>query len=62
MVETLVSFETTDSIVEFSSNDGFNDVKYSYAYSIDNIYFMLHRNFIAFEEYKNSTQKHEYGY
>ena len=60
MEETLVSFETTDKIVEYSSNDGLIDVKYTYAHSIENIYFMLCRKNIPFEQYKNSTRKIEY--
>ena len=56
----LFSFETKDNIVEYSSNDGFIDVKYPYAHGIENIYFMLHRKYIPFEEYENSTQKDEY--
>ena len=41
--ENLFSLETTDKIVEYSSNDGFNDVKYTYAHGIENIYFMLYQ-------------------
>ena len=35
-------------------------MKYTYAYGLENIYFMLYRKNIAFEENKNSTQKDEY--
>ena len=59
MGEKLFSFETTDKIVEYKSNDGLNDVKYSYAHCIENIYFMIYRKY-HFEIYKNSTQKDEY--
>ena len=55
--EKFFSFETTDKIVEYSSNDGLNDVKYTYAHGIENIYFMLYRKYIPSEEYGNSTQK-----
>ena len=41
--ETLFRFETTDKIIEYSSNYGLNDVKYTYAHSIGNIYFILFR-------------------
>ena len=51
--EKVFSFKTTDKIVECSSNDGLNDVKYTYAHGIENIYFMLYRKHIHFEEYKN---------
>ena len=58
--ETLFSFETTDKIVEYSSNDGLDDAKYTYAHGIENIYFMLYRKYIPLEEYKISTQRVEY--
>ena len=60
----LLSFETTDKIVEYSSNDGLNDVKHTYAHDIENIYFMLYQNIIPFEEYKKNTktQKDEYNF
>ena len=35
--EKIVSFETTYTIVEYSSIDAFNDVKYPYAHGIENI-------------------------
>ena len=57
MGEILFSFETTSVIVAYSSNDGLNGFKYTYAHGIENIYFMLYRKYIPFEEYKNSTQK-----
>ena len=53
------SFETTDKIVEYSSNDGLNDVKYSYAHGIESVNFVLYRKCIPFEEFKNSAQKDE---
>ena len=40
----------TDKIVEYSSNDDLNDVKYTFAHGIENIYFMLYRRHIPFEE------------
>ena len=46
--ESLVCFETTDNIVEYSSNDGFIDVD---THCVENIYFTLHRKYIPFEEY-----------
>ena len=52
----------TDKIVEYSSNDGLNDVKYTFAHGIENIYFMLYRRSIPFEEEKISTQKDECFY
>ena len=55
--ENFFSFETTDKIVEYSSNHGLNVVKYSYAHGIENMKFRLCRKFIPFEEYKISTQK-----
>ena len=40
--ENVFSFETNDEIVDYFSEHGNNDVKYSYAYGKENIYFMLH--------------------
>ena len=59
MREILFSFETTDLIVENSSDGGLTDAKYTYAHGIENIYFMFYRKCILFEEYKNSTQNDE---
>ena len=60
--EKLFSFETSDEIVECFSEHGYNDLKYPYAYGQENIYFMLHRNYIPLQEYENSTVKNEYQY
>ena len=62
MWENLFSFETNDEILEYSSEHGNNDVKYPYAYSKENNYFMLHQKYIPIKEYKNSTVKNEYQY
>ena len=62
VVESLVSSETGDRKVENFSKQVFNNVKYKYAYSRENIYFMLHRKRVPIEEYKNSTQKDVYEY
>ena len=58
--ENLFSFETNDEIVDYFSEHGFNDVKYTYAYGKENIYFMLHQKYIPLQEYENSTVKNEY--
>ena len=60
--EKLFSFETNDEIVDCFSEHGFNDVKYTYAYGKENIYFMLHQKYIPIQEYENSTMKNEYQY
>ena len=60
--ENLFSFETNDEIVDCFSEHGFNDVKYTYAYGKENIYFMLYQKYIPFQEYENSTVKNEYQY
>ena len=46
----------------FFSEHVFNDVKYTYAYGKENIYFMLHQKYISIQEYENSTAKNEYQY
>ena len=55
--EKLVSFGTTDSIVECSLIDAFNDVKYPYAHGIENIYFMLHRKKSLLKKAKLNTKR-----
>ena len=62
MGEKLFSFETNDEIVDYFSEHGFNDVKYTYAYGKENIYFILHQKYIPIQEYENSTMKNEYQY
>ena len=57
MGEKLVGFEITDKIVEYFSKKIIIDIKVLNAYCKENIHFMLHQNYIPFEEYKNSTQK-----
>ena len=60
--EKLFSFETNDEIKDCFSEHGNNDVKYSFAYGKENIYFMLHQKYIPIKEYENSTVKNEYKY
>ena len=60
--EELSSFETNDEIVKYSSELGFNYVKFPFAHGKENIYFMLHQKYIPLQEYENSTVKNEYQY
>ena len=60
--EKLFSFETNDEIVDYFSEHGFNDVKYTYAYGKENIYFKLHQKYIPIQENEISTMKNEYQY
>ena len=60
--EKLFSFETNDEIVKYSSQHGFNDVKFPFAYGKENIYFMLYQKYIPLQEYENSTVNNEYQY
>ena len=62
MGKKLFSFEANDEIVDYFSENGFNDVKYTYAYSEENIYFMLHQKCIPIQEYENSPIKNEHEY
>ena len=41
--EDLISFETNDKIINYSSELGYNDVIFPFAYFEENIYFILHR-------------------
>ena len=60
--EKVLTFETNDKIVKYSSEISFNDVKFPYAYGNENIYFMLHQKYISIQEYESSTVKNEYEY
>ena len=60
--ERIFSFETDNEVTEYFSEDGHNDVKYPFALSNENIFYMLHQKFIPIEEYQNSTMKNEYQY
>ena len=55
--DKIFSFETIDLIVIFSSDLGFNDIKFPYVYGEESVYFMLHRKYIPTEEHKTSTEK-----
>ena len=60
--EKLFSFETNDENVKYSSEHGFNDVKFPFAHGRENIYFKLHQKYIPLQEYETSTVKNEYQY
>ena len=60
--ENLFRFETNDENVVYITENGNNDIKYSYAYGKENIYFMAHQKYIPIQEYENSTMKNEYQY
>ena len=55
-------FETIVEIVKYSSEHGFNDIKFPFARGNENIYFMLHQKYTPIQEYENSTVKNEYEY
>ena len=58
----VITFEPNDIIVKYSSEIGFNDINFLFAYGEENNYFMLNQMFICFQEYENSTVKNEYQY
>ena len=58
--EKVFNFETNDAIVNHSSELGFSDVKFPFAYGEGNIYFMLHQKNIPIQEYEKSTVQNEY--
>ena len=60
--EKLFSFETSDKVLNYSSEHAFNDIKFPFAHGKENIYFMLHHKNIPIQEYENSTKKSEYEY
>ena len=51
------SNETSDKKVKFFSKNGYNDVKYPYAYGKENIYLMLQKNCITFVNAKIQHKK-----
>ena len=59
---TLFSFETNDEIKKYSSEHGFNDVKFPFAHGKENIYYLLHQKYLPLQEYEKSTVKNEYQY
>ena len=60
--ENVFISETNDAIKDYFSEHGNNDVKYTYAYGKENIYFMLHQKYIPLQEYENSIVKNENQY
>ena len=62
MGKKLFCFETEDENVNYSSEYGFNDIKFPFAHGKENIYFMLHQKYIPLQDYENSTMKIEYQY
>ena len=50
--ERVLTFETNDKIVKYSSEIGFNDVKFPHAYGNENIYFMSHQKIFLFKNMK----------
>ena len=62
MGEKVFSSETNDKTVNYFSVLGFNDIRFPFSYSKNNIYFMLPQKHLHIEEYKKSTQKTEYEY
>ena len=55
--KNLLGFETNDEIVRYSSEHGYKDIKYPYAYGEENICFMLHQNYIFFKNLKIRQRK-----
>ena len=51
------SLETSDTMLNYSSELGFNDNKNPFAYDEQDIYFMLLQKSFTILEYKKSTEK-----
>ena len=62
MVEKIFTFKTTDDIEEYFSESKYNDVKYPFALSNENIYYMLYQKYITIEEFDNCKVFDEYQY
>ena len=48
--ENLVTFETNDKIVNYSSEHGFNDLKIAFVYREENNYFIFYRKCFPIQE------------
>ena len=57
--EKIISFETNDEIEGYTTERGFNDIKFPFAHGKGNLYFMLHQKYIPLQEYEKSTMKNE---
>ena len=60
--ENLFSFKTNDEILKYSSEHGYNDIKFQFARGKENIYFLLQQRYTPIQENENSTVKNEYQY
>ena len=60
--DKVFTFETVDNIEEYFSETGHNDVKYLFALSNENIYYMLYQKYVTIEECDNSKMRDEYQY
>ena len=48
--EKLFTFETNDEIKKYSSEQGYNDLEFPYAYGKEDIYFISHQIYIPIQE------------
>ena len=55
--DKLVTFETNDKVVNYSSDLGFSDINFPFAYGEEIIYFMLQQEHFPIQEYENPTEK-----
>ena len=62
MGEKIFTLKTIDDIEEYFSESGFNNVKYPFALSKQNIYYMLYQKYITIEEFENAEMEDEYQY
>ena len=60
--DEVFTFETVDDIEEYISESKYNDVKYPFALSNENIYYMLYQKYITIEEFDNSKMFDEYQF
>ena len=60
--ERVLTFKTDDEVTEYFTEDGYNDVKYPFALSNENLHYMLYQKYIPIDEYQISTMEDEYQY
>ena len=58
----VITFKTNDTKAKYSSDLGFNVIKFPYANDEGNIHFMLLQKYIFIQEYESSTEVNEYQF
>ena len=60
--DKIFTFKTHDEITQYYSEQGFNGIKYSFAFGNENIYYKSHQKYIPINECQSSMIKDPYQY